>query len=45
MQTVTAAARASRITTEVIRVRGLSFTYPKSTHPAVRGMDLLRGPR
>jgi fluoroquinolone transport system ATP-binding protein len=27
------------VTTEVIRVRGLTFTYPKSTEPAVRGMD------
>ena len=25
--------------TEVIRVDGLTFTYPKSTEPAVRGMD------
>jgi fluoroquinolone transport system ATP-binding protein len=25
--------------TEVIRVRGLTFTYPKATEPAVRGMD------
>jgi fluoroquinolone transport system ATP-binding protein len=29
----------SSVTTEVIRVRGLTFTYPKSTEPAVRGMD------
>jgi fluoroquinolone transport system ATP-binding protein len=30
---------ASSLTTEVIRVRGLTFTYPKSTEPAVRSMD------
>jgi fluoroquinolone transport system ATP-binding protein len=30
---------SSSVTTEVIRVRGLTFTYPKSTEPAVRGMD------
>jgi fluoroquinolone transport system ATP-binding protein len=29
----------SSVTTEVIRVRGLTFSYPKSTEPAVRGMD------
>jgi fluoroquinolone transport system ATP-binding protein len=29
----------SSVTTEVIRVRGLTFAYPKSTEPAVRGMD------
>jgi fluoroquinolone transport system ATP-binding protein len=29
----------SSVTTEVIRVRGLTFTYPKSTERAVRGMD------
>jgi fluoroquinolone transport system ATP-binding protein len=39
MQTVT----ASRVMTEVIRVRGLTFTYPKSTQPAVRGMDFSVG--
>jgi fluoroquinolone transport system ATP-binding protein len=27
------------VTTDVIEVRGLTFTYPKSTEPAVRGMD------
>lgn len=27
------------VTTDVIKVRGLTFTYPKSTEPAVRGMD------
>ncbi|WP_046253308.1 ATP-binding cassette domain-containing protein, partial [Mycobacteroides chelonae] len=25
--------------TEVIRVRELTFTYPKSSEPAIRGMD------
>lgn len=39
MQTVTAAATSSSVTTEMIRVRGLTFTYPKATQPAVRGMD------
>lgn len=29
--------------TEVIRVRGLTFTYPKSAEPAVRGMDFTVG--
>ena len=29
----------SSVTTDVIEVRGLTFTYPKSTEPAVRGMD------
>ncbi|WP_166902716.1 ABC transporter ATP-binding protein [Mycobacterium sp. DL440] len=28
-----------RTTTEVIDVRGLTFTYPKAAEPAVRGMD------
>jgi fluoroquinolone transport system ATP-binding protein len=39
MHTVT----ASTVTTEVIRVRGLTFRYPKSTAPAVRGMDFSVG--
>ena len=29
----------SSVTTDVIEVRGLTFTYPKSNEPAVRGMD------
>lgn len=33
----------SSVTTEVIRVRGLTFTYPKSIEPAVRGMDFTVG--
>jgi fluoroquinolone transport system ATP-binding protein len=41
MQTVT--AEASSVTTDVIRVHGLTFTYPKSTEPAVRGMDFTVG--
>jgi fluoroquinolone transport system ATP-binding protein len=43
MHTVVAAATPSGITTEVIRVRGLTFSYPKSTQPAVRGMDFAVG--
>jgi fluoroquinolone transport system ATP-binding protein len=43
MQTVTAAATSASVTTEVIRVRALTFTYPKSTEPAVRGMDFTVG--
>jgi fluoroquinolone transport system ATP-binding protein len=36
-------ATPSNVATEVIRVRGLTFTYPKSTEPAVRGMDFSVG--
>ncbi len=43
METVAAAATSSSATTEVIRVRGLTFTYPKSSQPAVRGMDFSVG--
>ena len=43
MQTVTAAAVSSSVMTEVIRVRGLTFTYPTATEPAVRGMDFTVG--
>ncbi len=39
MDTVTASATSSSVATEVIRVRGLTFTYPKAAEPAVRGMD------
>ncbi len=39
MQSVTVAATSPTVSTEVIRVRGLTFTYPKSSEPAVRGMD------
>jgi fluoroquinolone transport system ATP-binding protein len=31
------------VTTDVIRVRGLTFTYPKAAEPAVRGMDFTVG--
>jgi fluoroquinolone transport system ATP-binding protein len=37
------ASLPSSVTTEVIRVRGLTFTYPKSREPAVRGMDFSVG--
>ena len=43
MQTVTAATTSASIMTEVIRVRGLTFKYPKATEPAVRGMDFTVG--
>ena len=43
METVAAAATSSNVTAEVIRVRGLTFTYPKSPQPAVRGMDFTVG--
>ncbi len=39
MKTVTPAATSSSVVTEVIHVRGLTFSYPKSPEPAVRGMD------
>ena len=42
MNTVSAAASSS-VATEVIRVNGLAFTYPKATQPAVRGMDFSVG--
>jgi fluoroquinolone transport system ATP-binding protein len=35
----TAAGQSSSATTDVIDVRGLTFTYPKASEPAVRGMD------
>ncbi|WP_099041652.1 ABC transporter ATP-binding protein [Mycobacterium neglectum] len=43
MESVAAAATSPSTTAEVIRVRGLTFTYPKSTQPAVRGMDFSVG--
>jgi fluoroquinolone transport system ATP-binding protein len=43
MDTVAAAETSSSVTTEVIHVRGLTFTYPKATQPAVRGMDFTVG--
>ncbi|MCT7659560.1 ABC transporter ATP-binding protein [Mycobacterium deserti] len=39
MQAVTASARSAAPAADVIRVRNLTFTYPKATEPAVRGMD------
>jgi len=33
----------ARVTTEVIHVDGLTYTYPKATEPAVRGMDFTVG--
>ncbi|KUH97927.1 MULTISPECIES: ABC transporter ATP-binding protein [Mycobacteriaceae] len=39
MQSVASTAVRPPAATEVIRVRGLTFTYPKSSTPAVRGMD------
>jgi fluoroquinolone transport system ATP-binding protein len=42
MQTAEAATTSS-VATEVIRVRRLTFTYPKSPQPAVRGMDFSVG--
>jgi len=39
MQAITAAATSTIGTTEVIRVRGLTFTYPTAMEPAIRGMD------
>ena len=43
MHTVAAAAPSSGVMTEVIRVRELTFSYPKSAEPAVRGMDFAVG--
>jgi fluoroquinolone transport system ATP-binding protein len=43
MQGRESAAAPPCVTTEVIRVRGLTFTYPKGSQPAVRSMDLTVG--
>jgi len=43
MDTVAATATSPNATAEVIRVRGLTFTYPKSLQPAVRSMDFSVG--
>jgi fluoroquinolone transport system ATP-binding protein len=43
MQTLEPAATSSGVTTEVIRVRGLTFSYPKTPQPALRGMDFTVG--
>lgn len=39
MRSVLSAEKIRRAATEVISVRGLTFTYPKSDIPAVRGME------
>ncbi|GAB7142276.1 ABC transporter ATP-binding protein [Mycobacterium riyadhense] len=43
MTTLNRAAVSAHVGTEVIRVRGLTFSYPKATQPAVRGMDFTVG--
>jgi fluoroquinolone transport system ATP-binding protein len=43
MQTATEAATSTSVTTEAIRVQGLTFTYPTATKPAIRGMDFTVG--
>src|SRR6478752_1337914 len=43
MQSLTPVATSSSVVTEVIRVRGLTFWYPKSPEPALRGMDFSVG--
>ncbi|MGH3557351.1 MAG: ABC transporter ATP-binding protein [Mycobacterium sp.] len=43
MQNLSTVAASAAVTTEVIRVRGLTFTYPKASGPAVRGMDFTVG--
>lgn len=43
MHTVPTAATAPDTMTDVIRVEGLTFTYPKTSEPAVRGMDFTVG--
>jgi fluoroquinolone transport system ATP-binding protein len=43
MQTGMAAGLSPSATAEVIRVRGLTFTYPTATQPAIRGMDFTVG--
>lgn len=39
MRNVEPTAESADLFTEVIRVRGLTFTYPKASTPAVRGID------
>jgi fluoroquinolone transport system ATP-binding protein len=43
MPTITPEFTSSSVATDVIRVRDLTFTYPKSSEPAVRGMDFSVG--
>ncbi len=40
MTALNRAVASARVGTEVIRVRGLTFRYPKAAEPAVRGMEL-----
>jgi fluoroquinolone transport system ATP-binding protein len=43
MRNLEPSAHTADVGTEVIRVRGLTFTYPKAAGPAVRGMDFTVG--
>lgn len=43
MQNVSVVATSTELTTEVIHVRDLTFTYPKASQPAVRGMEFTVG--
>jgi fluoroquinolone transport system ATP-binding protein len=43
MPSITPESTSSSVTTDVIRVRDLTYTYPKSSEPAVRGMDFSVG--
>jgi fluoroquinolone transport system ATP-binding protein len=43
MQRLKPVASASNLVTDVIRVRGLTFAYPKAAEPALRGMDFTVG--
>jgi fluoroquinolone transport system ATP-binding protein len=43
MQNLEQAGASTDVFTEVIRVRGLTFSYPKASEPAVRGMDFTVG--
>jgi fluoroquinolone transport system ATP-binding protein len=40
---MTSAATSTSLTTEVIRVQGLTFTYPTATEPALCGVDFTVG--
>jgi fluoroquinolone transport system ATP-binding protein len=43
VETVSAPATSSSAAAEVIRVEGLTFTYPSASEPAIRGMDFTVG--
>ncbi|MEQ6325587.1 ABC transporter ATP-binding protein [Mycobacterium canetti] len=43
MTALNRAVASARVGTEVIRVSGLTFRYPKAAEPAVRGMDFTVG--